>query len=70
VSRKIKVNVCPTADQYSSTDERIIEYSSPYGGGLIAFRLDPIGHLVLDLYREDDTVQILVNQRHKEQESE
>jgi hypothetical protein len=65
-TRKIKINVRPVADQHSTADERIIEYSSPYGGGLIAFRLDPIGELVIDMYREDDTVNIRVNQRHKE----
>lgn len=49
----VKVNTSPVAQRYA--DERIIEYSSPVGGGLIAFLVRD-GHLVIEPYRHDDTV--------------
>lgn len=59
-TRKTKVNVNPIADKYANwPDERIIEYSSPAGGGLISFTLTD-GGLVVDLYRHDATVDIRV----------
>jgi hypothetical protein len=64
-TRKIKVNLKPVADQYASTGERIVEYSSAHGGGLISFRLTDDGYLVVDLYREDGTVLITTDNRHK-----
>lgn len=64
-SRKIKVNPRPVADAYTGPDERIIEYSSPNGGGLISFRLTSDGYLHVDLYREDSTVLITTDERHK-----
>lgn len=47
----------PVANQHSSASERIIEFSSPGGGGLISFRvLD--GKLIIEPYRMDDTVEV------------
>ena len=59
--RKPKVNTNPVANNYSAPNERIIEYSSQSGGGLIAFR-ETDGHLTVDLYRHDGTVDIRVGQ--------
>jgi hypothetical protein len=56
---KPKVITNPVANQYASKDERIIEYSSDGGGGLIAFRVVE-GRLIIDLYRHDNTVEIRV----------
>lgn len=63
-TRKIKVNLKPVADTYSGKSERIVEYSSPVGGGLISFRLTDDGYLVVDLYREDESVLVVVDRRH------
>lgn len=59
---RIKVNTSPVADSYSSRDEKIVEYSSPNGGGLIAFRLMEDGTLRVDLYRHDPTVVVVVGE--------
>jgi len=64
-TRKVKVTLNPVANTYAGTSERIIEYSSPNGGGLISFRLSDDGHLIIDMYREDESVLILVGDRHK-----
>jgi hypothetical protein len=53
---KISVNTSPVADQYSLRDEKIIEFSSPAGAGLIAFRMTEDGTLTVDVYRTDPTV--------------
>lgn len=57
-ARKIHVSLHPPANLYSAPNERIVEYSSPNGGGLISFRLVD-GHLRVELYRHDDTVLIV-----------
>jgi hypothetical protein len=57
---KPKVNTNPVANNYSAPNERIIEYSSKSGGGLIALRETDDGRLTVDLYRHDDTVDIRV----------
>ena len=59
---KISVNTSPVADQYAGRDEKIIEYSSPNGGGLISFRLMDDGTLSVDLYRHDPTVRVRVGE--------
>jgi hypothetical protein len=64
-TRKVKINTRPVADQHTGKDERVIEYSSPNGGGLISFRLTDDGYLVVDIYREDESVLVLVADRHK-----
>jgi hypothetical protein len=55
--RRIRINTRPAAAHYVSADERIVEYSSPSGGGLISFR-EVAGRLVVDLYLHDSTVEI------------
>lgn len=56
---KPKVNTNPVANNYSAPNERIIEYSSKSGGGLIAFR-EVDGRLIVELYRHDATVDVSV----------
>lgn len=51
----VKVNASPVAQRYA--DEKIIEYSSPVGGGLIAFLVRD-ERLIIEPYRHDDTVRI------------
>jgi hypothetical protein len=46
------------ADQYSAQHERIIEFSSDKGGGLISFREFPEG-LRVEVYRADPTVTVM-----------
>lgn len=56
---KPKVTTNPVANQYASTDERIIEYSNGMGvGGLIGLRNLEDGTMRVELYRHDDTVEI------------
>lgn len=57
-SRNIKINTNPVSNGYAGTDERIIEFSSPNGGGLISFRLSSAGRLSVDVYRTDETVDV------------
>lgn len=57
--RQIHVNPNPVADRHVKDDERIIEYSSEAGGGLIGFYIHN-GRLRVHLYRHDETVEITV----------
>lgn len=58
---KIKVDTSPVADAYAHRpDEKIIEFSSPNGGGLIAFRVTDDGRLRVDVYRADPSVDVVV----------
>ncbi len=57
---RVRINTNPVAQQYAGQDERIIEYSSPNGGGLISFTLVE-DTLVVALYRHDETVRVGVN---------
>lgn len=64
-TRKPSVNTNPGANTYAGPGERIVEYSSPAGGGLIAFRVGrPDGAradvLTVDLYQHDPWVEIRV----------
>jgi hypothetical protein len=54
----ITVNTNPVANHYVSNKagEKIIEFSSPNGGGLIGFRVMNDGALTVDIYRTDPTV--------------
>lgn len=47
---------CP-ANQHTAANERIIEFSSEYGGGLISFRAND-GVLHVEVYRTDKTVRV------------
>lgn len=57
-------------DKYSGPDERIIEFSSEVGGGLIAFRVAPHTQgrkrLLVDIYCQDSTVKVRVGACKKE----
>lgn len=58
---QVRVNTSPVADTYASRpEEKIIEFSSPNGGGLIGFRVMDDGTLRVDVYRQDPTVRVLV----------
>jgi len=57
-SRKITINTNPVANGYTGRDEKIIEFSSPGGGGLISFRLNDKNELDVSVYRTDDTVTV------------
>ena len=52
----IRVNTRPVADQYGN--EKIIEFSSPAGGGLISFAILPDDQLSVHVYRQDLTVRV------------
>ena len=56
---KPKVKVKCVAGHYAGPNERIIEFSSKSGGGLIAF-LETDGHLRVDVYQIDRTVKVKV----------
>ncbi len=56
-AKRPSVTVNPVADRYSMQGERIIEFSSEVGGGLISLRVSNDGkQLLVDLYRCDPTV--------------
>jgi hypothetical protein len=56
--RKPKVDTAPVASRYAMDHERIIEFSSAAGGGLISFRILD-GRLRVEAYRTDDTVDVI-----------
>lgn len=63
-SCEIMVNTNCVADTYATLNERIIEFSSPGGGGLISFRLETRAmavRLVVEVYRHDPTVVVVTN---------
>ena len=57
---KPKVTTRCVANQYAGHNERIIEFSSKSGGGLISFLDTGDGHLRVDVYRIDRTVKVKV----------
>jgi hypothetical protein len=57
-STRIRINPRPYANHHASPNERIVEFSSPSGGGLISFR-EVDGGLEVEVYRHDDTVSVL-----------
>ena len=56
---KPKVITKCVANAHSAANERIIEFSSKSGGGLIAFT-EWDGRLIVDVYRCDATVEVRV----------
>lgn len=52
----ISVNTSPVASRY--TNEKVIEFSSPVGGGLISFVITPDNQLSVHVYRQDLTVRV------------
>ena len=50
------MNASPVADRYGN--EKIIEFSSPVGGGLISFVITGDDQLEVHVYRQDMTVQV------------
>ena len=53
---QVRVNASPVADRYAN--EKIIEFSSPAGGGLISFTITPDDQLDVHVYRQDLTVSV------------
>jgi hypothetical protein len=62
-TRKVKISLNPVANGYAGAQERIVEFSSPAGGGLISFRLTEDNCLVVDVYHCDETVILLHNDK-------
>lgn len=62
MARKPSINTSPVASHYASPGERIIEYSSEAGGGLVSFRVlqgdTGADRLAVHLYRQDQSVMI------------
>jgi hypothetical protein len=54
----IRIDTSPVASRYASASGRIIEFDSPSGGGLIAFRMQDDGTLTVEPYRLDETVKV------------
>lgn len=54
--------------RYTSKNEKVIEYSSPSGSGLISFH-EVDGKLVVDLYQHDETVDIRLPREKKTDEA-
>jgi hypothetical protein len=53
----ISINTRPGADRYTMPGERIIEFSGSRGqSGLVSFREDDKGNLIVEPYRCDPTV--------------
>lgn len=52
----ITIHTTPPAGHYAAPNEKIIEFSSPAGSGLISFLLRPDGRLNVHVYRQDLTV--------------
>jgi hypothetical protein len=46
------------ANNYTAPNERVIEFSSKNGGGLISFRTSEDGNLDVHVYRCDSTVRV------------
>lgn len=55
---KPKIDVNPVANQYTGRDERIVEFSSDAGGGLISLRVQDES-LRVEVYRTDDSVRVI-----------
>ena len=53
---EISVNTSPVASRYAN--EKIIEFSSPVGGGLISFVVSADDQLQVHVYRQDMTVEV------------
>ena len=64
VTGNIKINTRPVADGYTAeaSNEKIIEFSSPAGGGLISFRLEG-EQIVVEVYRTDPGVAVMASPR-------
>ena len=56
---KPRVDTAPIANRYAGSRERIVEFSSPKGGGLISFRETGAG-LVVEVYSQDGSVTVQV----------
>lgn len=60
----ISINTNPVSAKYADKKtERIIEFSSKAGGGLISFRIMPNGGLRVSVYRHDATVDVFAGAR-------
>jgi hypothetical protein len=57
-NKGIRILLNCVANHYAGDRERIVEFSSPDGGGLISFWRNN-GRLRVDIYRCDDTVDVV-----------
>lgn len=63
---KPKVNTHCGANSYTAANERIVEFSSLSGGGLISFR-EIHGTLIINLYNCDKTVIVIAPNKSETQ---
>lgn len=49
------------ANRYTAANERIVEFSSQHGGGLISFREKANGRLEVNIYQMDPTVIVVAS---------
>ena len=62
--RDIKIDTRPTADRYAARGERIVEFTTPNGSGLISIRLTEHG-VDVEVHHTDPTVRVVPpGQRH------
>lgn len=55
--KKPSINTRCVANHYAAPNERIIEFSNANGGGgLISFRTAEDGSIVVEVYRQENTV--------------
>ena len=59
--KKPRVVMTCVANRYAGPRERIVEFSHPNGGGLISFFACEDGNLLVQVYRQDDTVEVMVS---------
>jgi len=60
MTKRPRVNTSPVASRYAAPDERVIEFSSEVGGGLINL-YERNGKLHVQIYNCDPSVRVMVN---------
>lgn len=58
--KRPRVTTNCVASRYTQKNERIIEFSSDNGGGLISFLATDDGRLLVDVYNQDSSVEVRV----------
>ncbi len=56
--KRIKVTTRCVADRYSAPNEKIVEFSSDVGGGLVSFRIGADNHMHIQVYRTDPNITV------------